>query len=227
VHGILNALAVHIKGTMIRLLLVDDHALFRQGLKGLLSGAPDLKVVAEAGSYSQALEMLRTTEVNVVVADLSMPGRDGIDLISHIKVANPAVAILVLTMHEDSEYATRALRSGALGYMTKAVTSDELVSAIRRIASGRSYVCPSVSENLMLRFTRSDSDAPPHATLSDREFRIFELLVQCQTTTRIARELSLSVKTVSTHKTRLLKKMGLRHQGELVRYAIEHKLGGH
>jgi DNA-binding NarL/FixJ family response regulator len=212
---------------VIRILLVDDHALFRQGLKGLLASAPDLRVVAEAGSYSQAIEMLRTNDVSVVVADLSMPGRDGIDLISHIKGANPSVVILVLTMHEDCEYATRALRSGALGYMTKAATSDELVSAIRRIASGRSYVCPSVSESLMLRFTRSDSDAPPHSALSHREFRIFELLVQCQTTTRIARELSLSVKTVSTHKTRLLKKMGLRHQGELVRYAIEHKLAGH
>jgi two-component system, NarL family, invasion response regulator UvrY len=212
---------------MIRLLLVDDHALFRQGLKGLLAGAPDIKVVAEAGSYAQALEVLRVNEINVVVADLSMPGRDGIDLISHIKGADPAISIMVLTMHEDCEYATRALRAGASGYMTKASTSEELVSAIRRIASGRTHVSPSVSESLMLRFTRGDADAPPHTTLSHREFRIFELLVQCQTTTRIARELSLSVKTVSTHKTRLLKKMGLQHQGELVRYAIEHKLAGH
>ena len=212
---------------MIRLLLVDDHALFRQGLKGLLVAAPDIRVVAEAGSYAQALEMLRVNQVNVVVADLSMPGRDGIDLVSHIKGSDPAISILVLTMHEDCEYATRALRAGASGYMTKASTSEELVSAIRRIASGRTHVSPSVSESLMLRFTRGDADAPPHTTLSHREFRIFELLVQCQTTTRIARELSLSVKTVSTHKTRLLKKMGLQHKGELVRYAIEHKLAGH
>jgi DNA-binding NarL/FixJ family response regulator len=134
---------------MIRVLLVDDHVLFRQGLKGLLGNAPDLRVVAEAGSYAQAIEMLRTNDISVVVADLSMPGRDGIDLISHIKVINPVVSILVLTMHEDCEYATRALRSGASGYMTKASTSEELVSAIRRIASGRSYVCPSISENLM------------------------------------------------------------------------------
>jgi len=184
-------------------------------------------VVAEAGSYAQALEMLRANEINVVIADLSMPGRDGIDLISHIKGAESGISILVLTMHEDCEYATRALRAGASGYMTKASTSEELTSAIRRIASGRTHVCASVSESLMLRFTRSDADAPPHTMLSHREFRIFELLVQCQTTTRIARELSLSVKTVSTHKTRLLKKMGLQHQGQLVRYAIEHKLAGH
>jgi two-component system invasion response regulator UvrY len=212
---------------MVRVLLVDDHALFRQGLRELLGKAPDLRVVAEAGSYAQAIEMLRANEVNVVVADLSMPGRDGIDLISHIKASDSGVAILVLTMHEDCEYATRALRSGASGYMTKASTSEDLISAIRRVASGRSYVSPSVSEGLMLRFTRSESESPPHTNLSQREFRIFELLVQCRTTTRIARELSLSVKTVSTHKTRLLKKMGLQHQGELVRYAIEHKLAGH
>ncbi len=212
---------------MIKVLLVDDHALFRQGLRELLAKAPDMRVAAEAGSYAQAIEMLRANDISVVVADLSMPGRDGIDLISYIKTSKPDVAILVLTMHEDSEYAARALRGGASGYMTKASTSEDLISAIRRIATGRSYVSPSVSEQLMVRFTRSDSETPPHTTLSHREFRIFELLVQCQTTTRIARELSLSVKTVSTHKARLLKKMGLQHQGELVRYAIEHKLTGH
>jgi len=212
---------------MIKVLLVDDHALFRQGLRELLAKAADIRVVAEAGSYAQAVEMLRAHPISVVVADLSMPGRDGIDLIAYIKASNPEVSVLVLTMHEDCEYAARALRSGASGYMTKASTSEDLVSAIRRIASGRSYVSASVSENLMVRFTRSDAETPPHTTLSHREFRIFELLVQCQTTTRIARELSLSVKTVSTHKTRLLKKMGLQHQGELVRYAIEHKLSGH
>jgi DNA-binding NarL/FixJ family response regulator len=212
---------------MISVLLVDDHALFRQGLREILAKAPDIRVTAEAGNYAQAIEALRANDLGVVVADLSMPGRDGIDLIAHIKASNPGVSILVLTMHEDCEYAKRALRSGASGYLTKASGSEELISAIRRIASGRSYVAAGVSENLMLRFTRSDSETPPHAMLSDREFRIFELLVQCQTTTRIAHQLSLSVKTVSTHKARLLRKMGLHHQGELVRYAIEHKLAGH
>ena len=212
---------------MIRVLLVDDHALFRQGLKAVLSNAPDIRVVAEAGGYAQAVEALRKNDINVVLADLSMPGRDGIDLISHIKGVCRSVSILVLTMHEDGEYAARALRSGASGYITKASTSDDLLDAVRRVASGRRYVCPSISENLMGRFTRDENEAPPHATLSDREFRIFELLVKCRTTTHIARELSLSVKTVSTHKTRLLKKMGLQHQGELVRYAIEHKLEVH
>lgn len=208
----------------IRLLLVDDHAIFRQGVKGLLASTPDLQVVAEAGNYLQAVEMLRTTRINGVVADLSMPGRDGIELISHIKTTNPGIPILILTMHQDLEYASRALRSGASGYLTKAATSDELVSAIRRIASGRMHVCSTVSEILLSRFTRSGPNRPPHATLSPREFRVFELLAQCWPLKRIACELSLSVKTVGTHKMRLLKKMKLNHQAELVRYAIEHDL---
>jgi DNA-binding NarL/FixJ family response regulator len=212
---------------MIRVLLVDDHALFRQGLRELLASAPDIQVVAEAGNYNQATERLRSNDIGVVVADLSMPGRDGIDLITHIKRAKSTASILVLTMHEDHEYATRAVRSGASGYLTKASTSDELIAAIRRVASGRSYVSPSVSEAVTFNLARTDTETPPHTTLSDREFRIFELLVQCRTTTSIARELALSVKTVSTHKTRLLKKMGMQHQGELVRYAIEHKLTVH
>jgi DNA-binding NarL/FixJ family response regulator len=212
---------------MINVLLVDDHVLFRQGLKGLVEREPDIRVTAEAAGYARALEMLRAHDVRVVVADISMPGRDGIDLIAHIKSINPQLPVLVLSMHDDGEYAARALRSGAAGYVTKASSTEELVSAIRRVASGHSYVCQSVSENLMARFTRTDSATPLHATLSHREFRIFELLVQCQTTSRIAQELSLSVKTVSTHKTRLLRKMGLHHQGELVRYAIEHKLDLH
>jgi two-component system, NarL family, invasion response regulator UvrY len=211
---------------MIRLLLVDDHALFRHGLKGLLSNVPDMRVVAEAGGYVQATEVLSRSDVSVVVTDLSMPGRDGIELTSYIKAVNPVVRILVLTMYEVSDYATRALRAGASGYMTKGSTAEELVSAIRRIASGHTYVCPNVSEKLMQQVVHGEANTPPHATLSHREFRIFELLVQCRTTTAIARELSLSVKTVSTHKTRLLRKMGLQHQGELVRYAIEHELPG-
>jgi DNA-binding NarL/FixJ family response regulator len=211
---------------MIEVLLVDDHALFRQGLRGLLGCAADIRVVAEASSYPQAVDMLRTNRVDVLVTDLSLPGRDGIDLITYVKSVRPAIEILALSMHEDEEHATRALKCGALGYVTKSSTSEDLISAIRRVAIGRTYVCPSISENLMMRFTRNVSEAAPHTSLSDREFRIFEMLVQCQTTTKIARELSLSVKTISTHKTRLLNKMGLRHQGELVRYAIEHKLAG-
>lgn len=209
---------------MIRVLLVDDHALFRQGLSGLLSKAPDIQVIGEASGYAQAIDELRTNDVNVVLTDLSMPGRDGIDLISQVKEVRPTVQILVLSMHEDGEHAARALKSGAIGYVTKGSTADELVSAVRRVAGGRSYVSSSVSENLMQRFTRNDTGAQPHATLSQREYRIFELLIRCKTTTTIARELSLSVKTVSTHKARLLKKMGLTHQGELVRYALEHNL---
>jgi two-component system, NarL family, invasion response regulator UvrY len=212
---------------MIRVLVVDDHALFREGLRGILRDAPDIQVVAEAGSYCQAIDVLRANDVGVVVCDLSMPGRDGIDLISHVKLAHPSIGILVLSMHEDSEYAARALRSGATGYITKSSGSEDLISAIRRVASGRTYVSDEMSEHLQQRTTRRSKEGPPHTQLSQREFRIFELLVRCQTPTHIARELSLSVKTISTHKARLLRKMGLSHQGELVRYAIEHNLVVH
>jgi two-component system, NarL family, invasion response regulator UvrY len=208
---------------MIRVLLVDDHALFRQGLHGLLSKAPDIQVVGEAAGYAQAIDELRSHDVQVVLTDLSMPGRDGIDLISQVKEIRPMVQILVVSMHEDGEHAARALRSGAIGYVTKGSTADELVCAVRRVACGRSYVSAAVSENLMQRFTH-EASSQPHATLSQREYRIFEMLINCKTTTTIAHELSLSVKTVSTHKGRLLRKMGLTHQGELVRYAIEHSL---
>jgi two-component system, NarL family, invasion response regulator UvrY len=209
---------------MIRVLLVDDHALFRQGVRGLLSKAPDIQVVAEAAGYAQAIDELRTSDIHVVLTDLSMPGRDGIDLISQVREVRPTVQVLVVSMHEDGEHAARALRSGAIGYVTKGSTADDLVSAVRRVACGRSYVSAAVSENLMQRFTHNEASSQPHATLSQREYRIFEMLIHCKTTTTIAHELSLSVKTVSTHKGRLLKKMGLTHQGELVRYAIEHSL---
>lgn len=211
---------------MIDVILVDDHSLFRQGLSRLLATAPDIRVVAEADGYAQAIDAIRLNRVDVLISDLSMPGRDGMDLIAHVKTLDPSIEILVLSMHDDAEHASRALKSGALGYMTKASTSDELFVAIRRVAGGRTYVDPSISEDVVLRFLHNGSEAPPHTSLSDREFRIFEMLVQCRTTFRIAQELSLSVKTVSTHKARLLRKMGLQHQGELVRYAIEHKLAG-
>jgi two-component system, NarL family, invasion response regulator UvrY len=212
---------------MIRVLLVDDHALFRQGLRELLADAEDIRVVAEAGNYSQAVDQLRSGQANVVITDLAMPGRDGIDLLSHIRSSSSSVAVLVLTMHENGEHAARALRHGASGYITKSCSAKELISAVRRVASGRSFVAANVSENLVQRYTRTDSEAAPHTLLSKREFRIFELLVNCQTTSRIARDLSLSATTVSTHKARILKKLGLTHQGELVRYAIEHQLLGH
>jgi len=212
---------------MIRVVLVDDHTLFRQGLRAALSEAPEISVVSEAGNYAQAMDSLRVHEPNVVVADLSMPGRDGIELISRIRLLNPELPVVALSMHEDGEHAARAIGSGAMGYVTKASSTEELISAIRAVSCGRRFVCAGVADVLMQHAVRDVSTLLPHLRLSSRETRIFELLVQCHTATEIARELSLSIKTVSTHKTRLLLKMGLKNQGELVRYAIEHGIITH
>lgn len=207
---------------MIRVLLVDDHALFRQGLRAVLSEAPEISVVSEAGNYAQAMDALRVHDANVVVADLSMPGRDGVELISRIRLLDPALPVVALSMHDDGEHAARALGCGAMAYVTKASSGHELISAIRAVSCGRRFVCSGVAEVLMRHAVHEVTESPPHCRLSNREYRIFELLVQCHSATQIARDLSLSIKTVSTHKTRLLLKMGLQNQGELVRYAIEH-----
>jgi len=152
-----------------------------------------------------------------------MPGRSGIELIKQVKEAKPKLRVLVLTMHKEEQYAVRALRAGASGYLTKESAADELVAAIRRIASGGAYVSPETAERLALDAGRG-SDGPPHTRLSDREFQVFQMIAGGAAVGEIAQQLSLSVKTVSTHKTRILEKMGLANQAELIRYALEHKL---
>jgi len=210
---------------MINVFLVDDHALFRQGLKLVLGHNPEIRVVGEASSYGEAVEYLRNRHVDVLVVDLSIPGRDGLDLITFVRSAHPAIGILVLTMHAEEEYAARALRAGAAGYLTKDSTGEHVIAAVGRVAAGSSYMCPRIAESLALRVGRGSGNALPHTGLSDREYKVFEMLVQGNSITGIARELSLSSKTVSTHKMRLLRKMSMRSETDLVRYAMEHQLG--
>jgi len=210
---------------MINVFLVDDHALFRQGLKLVLGHSPEIRVVAEAASYGEAVAQLRSCHVDVLIVDLSLPGRDGIDLIAFVRSVHPAIAILVLTMHAEEEYAARALRAGAAGYLTKDSTGTHVIAAIGRVAAGSSYMCPRIAESLAMRVGRGSGHALPHTALSDREYKVFEMLVQGNSITGIARELSLSSKTVSTHKMRLLRKMSMRSETDLVRYAMAHQLG--
>jgi DNA-binding NarL/FixJ family response regulator len=210
---------------MINVFLVDDHALFRHGLKLVLGQSREIHVVGEAACYGEAVEKLRGGHVDVLAVDLSLPGRDGIDLIAYLRSAHPGIAILVLTMHDEEEYAARALRAGAAGYLTKDSTADHVIAAVNRVAAGGSYMCPRIAENLALRVGRGSGDALPHTALSGREYKVFEMLVQGNSITGIARELSLSSKTVSTHKMRLLRKMSMRSENELVRYAVKHQLG--
>jgi DNA-binding NarL/FixJ family response regulator len=208
---------------MIRVLLADDHHVVRAGLRELLAGIDDITVAGEATNGHEVLERIRAADYEVAVLDMSMPGRAGIELIKLVKSEKPRVKILILSMHSEQQYAVRALRAGASGYLTKEAAPDELIAAIRRIASGGAYVTSETAERLALDAGR-DADAPPHTLLSDREFQVFRMLASGEPVGRVAQRLSLSVKTVSTHKTRIMEKMGLANPAELVRYALEHRL---
>lgn len=207
---------------MIRVLLADDHAIVRAGLKEILSATGDITVVAEATNGTEVLSAVRGGEYDVAVLDMSMPGRSGIELIKLVKAERPKLRILVLSMHSEEQYAVRAVKAGASGYLTKESAADALVAAIRRIAAGGAYVTPETAERLVL--DSAPENAAPHTLLSDREYQVFRMICSGTSISQIAAALALSVKTVSTHKTRILQKMGAANQTDLVRYAIRHHL---
>ena len=206
-----------------KVLLADDHAIIRDGLKQILADTDDLEVVGEAANGVEVLQQVRQKKWDVLVLDISMPGRNGLDLIHLVKVEQPGLPILILSMHHEEQYAVRALHAGASGYITKESDSDLLVAAIRRVASGGVHISDKVAE-LMVRGMRPSGEALPHTVLSDREFQIFNMLVSGLGLTEIGAELSLSVKTISTHKTHILQKMNMTNTAELIRYAIAHEL---
>ena len=208
---------------MIRVLLADDHAIVRAGLREILEATGDISVTGEAGNGHDALARVREQSYDVAVLDMSMPGRSGIELIRQLKSEQPKLRILVLSMHSEAQYAVRALKAGASGYLTKDGAAEQLVAAIRRIAAGGAFVSAETAERLAMQVNHP-TEAPPHTQLSDREFQVFQLLVAGRSVTAIADELSLSVKTVSTHKTHIMEKMNLSNQVELIRYAMRHKL---
>lgn len=208
---------------MIRILVADDHTLVREGLKQILSSAQDMLVAAEAVDGDQALLRVRTGEFDLALIDMSMPGLSGIELIKRLKLEKPKLRILVLSMHGEQQYAVRAYKAGASGYLTKDSASSQLVEAIRKIAAGGVYISAAAAEQLALGAMRNDA-ALPHTALSDREFEVFRLIVAGISLTEIADGLHLSVKTVSTHKTHILQKMSMSGTAELVRYALEHQL---
>jgi DNA-binding NarL/FixJ family response regulator len=208
---------------VIRVLLADDHAIVRAGLKELLADTGDITVAGEATNGQEVMERVRGQDYDVAVLDMSMPGRSGIELIKQVKDEKPRLRILILTMHSEQQYAVRALKAGASGFLTKEAAADQLVAAIRKIAGGGAYVSPETAERLVLD-AAPRAEAAPHTLLSDREFQVLQMIAGGKTVGEIAKKLSLSVKTVSTHKTRILRKMGLANQAELIRYALEHKL---
>jgi DNA-binding NarL/FixJ family response regulator len=208
---------------VIRVVIADDHTILREGLKQLLQSAGDLDVVGEAGDSHEVLREVRDRDFDVLLLDMSMPGRSGPELIKQVKTEKPKLRILVLSMHEEHQYAVRAIKSGASGYLTKESASTQLVSAIRKVASGGAFISAEVAEALALN-AMPNADGPPHASLSDREYQVFRMLVAGVAVSEIAAALNLSAKTVSTHKARLMEKLGIANGADLVRYAMRHRL---
>jgi DNA-binding NarL/FixJ family response regulator len=209
---------------MTRIVMADDHAIVREGLKRIVGEASDLQVVGEAADGHEVMRIVQGTEFDVLVLDLSMPGRSGMELIRLVHAERPRLRILVLSMHQELQYAVRAIKAGASGYLTKESAPALLVQAIRKIAGGGAWVSAEVAEQLALGAMPGSAAAAPHEKLSDREFEVFRLLAAGLSPTDIAGRLNLSVKTVSTHKANLMQKMGLANPTDLVRYALKHGL---
>lgn len=204
---------------MIRILIADDHSIVRDGLKRILAATADLQVAGEAASGDAALALVKANDYDIAMLDMSMPGLSGIDLIKRLKAEKPKLRILVLSMHGEQQYAARALKAGAAGYLNKDSASELLLGALRKIAAGGVHIGEAAAATLL-----QAGDKPPHESLSDREFEVMRLLVEGLGPTEIGERLHLSVKTVSTHKTRILEKLNVNSTAELVRYALEHRL---
>jgi DNA-binding NarL/FixJ family response regulator len=208
---------------MIRILIADDHAIVRHGLKQIIENSGEMRVVAEADCGIATLRKLREIECDVVLLDISMPDMSGVDVLKQIHAERPQLPILILSIYPEDQYAIRLIKAGAAGYLTKESAPQEVVEALRRVASGKKYISPTVAEILASELGAA-KEKLPHQTLSDREYQIFLLLASAETVSEIAGTLALSVKTVSTYRSRVLEKMHLHNNAELMRYAIDNHL---
>ncbi|MDP1740269.1 MAG: response regulator transcription factor [Polaromonas sp.] len=208
---------------MIRIVIADDHAIVREGLKRIVSSVDDMQVTGEAADGTEVMQRVRELSFDVLMLDLSMPGRSGMELIKLVHAEKPKLRILVLSMHQELQYAVRAIKSGASGYLTKESAPSLLEQAIRKLAGGGAFISAEVAEQLALG-AMPGGEGLPHESLSNREFEVLRLLVSGVSVTDIALRLKLSVKTVSSHKANLMQKMGLQNQSELIRYALKHAL---
>ncbi len=208
---------------MTNILIADDHALFREGLKQILSREHAFQVVAEASSGQEALERIAEHNIDLVILDISMPGRTGLDVLADIRQNNPTLPVLIVSMHPEDQYAVRVIRAGASGYLTKESAASELITAVHRIADGGRYISASVAERIADALGDTHHDAPHHA-LSDREFQVMRMLAAGKTLREIAEALILSEKTITTYRARILEKMHLRNNVELSQYAMRHDL---
>jgi DNA-binding NarL/FixJ family response regulator len=207
----------------IRVLIADDHAILRRGLRQIIEETEDLSVVGEAESSAEALSQIRAHPCDVVLLDISMPDRNGMDTLAIIAKDHPKMAVLMLSTHPENQYAVRALRAGAAGYLTKQSAPAQLVNAIRRVATGKKFVTPGVAEELA-KHVLNDSDRPPHELLSNREYQTMCLIASGSTVSEIAVQLSLSVKTVSVYRARILAKLGVTSNAAIAHYAIKNQL---
>jgi DNA-binding NarL/FixJ family response regulator len=207
----------------LRILIVDDHPIVRQGLRQTLSDAAGIGEIGEAATPQQALDLVRQRKWDAVILDIGLPGRGGLEVLKDIKREVPRLPVLILSMHAEDQYAVRAVRAGAAGYLTKGAATERLIAAVRKVASGGRYISPELAERLATELT-VDPDHPLHASLSDREFDVLRSIASGQTVGDIAERLSLSVKTVSTYRARILEKMQLKNNAELMHYVLTNHL---
>jgi two-component system invasion response regulator UvrY len=208
---------------MIKILVADDHTIFREGLKRILAECQDVIVADEASNGREVLDKIWNNQYDMVLLDISMPGMTGLEALKQLKNDKPRLPVLVLSMHPEEQYAVRALRAGASGYLTKESAPDELITAIRKISQGRKYITSSLAERLAFE-VETDSEKPLHDILSDREYQVLRMIASGSTIKQIAKELSLSIKTVSTYRTRIMGKMKMKTNAELMHYALKHQI---
>lgn len=208
---------------MIKVCVIDDHAIVREGLKRIISDNPGMAVTAEANDGIEGLEVLRKSPCDVVLLDITMPNKSGLDLLKELRAESPRLPVLVLSMHAEDQYAVRVLRAGAAGYLTKESAPAKLVQAIRKVVRGGKYVSQALAEKLVFDL-EGDLSKAPHEVLSDREYQVLCMIASGHTVTNIAVELGLSVKTISTYRVRILEKLRMKNNAELTRYAIKEGL---
>jgi len=208
---------------MIRILVADDHAIVRDGLKQIVSDTPDIVVAAEASNGREALDKALKDDYDVVLLDITMPDINGLDTLKEIKSQKPELPVLILSIHPEEQYAVRALKAGAAGYLTKESAPEELIRAMRSVSAGGKYVTPSLAERLA-SVLKTGAEEPLHQSLSDREYQILCMIASGKSVKQIADELLLSIKTISTYRARLLRKMNMNNNIELTRYAIQNQL---
>jgi len=209
---------------VIKVLLADDHSIVRAGLRRIVEESGEMEVVAEADDGREAIQRVQETSPDVAVIDISMPGLDGLEVISQLQALHPELPILVLTMHEEGQYVVRAIQAGAMGYLTKQSAPEQLVTAIRKIHEGQRYITDEAAESLALRVAKGSDGKSPLDSLSMRELQVLRRLAMGQTNREIAQSYHISIKTVDTYRARLLKKLGLRNNAELSRFAIQNRL---